>query len=71
MSRDIGLTHGAGKGDAPRYTHNERWEQNFQDIDWGRFEPAGFERRGRRLVKTYPRGDKILISAPAESEEKI
>jgi len=35
-TRDFGLMGtGAGKGDAPRYTHNENWIRNFEAIDWG------------------------------------
>jgi len=36
-TRDLGLKGGgAGKGDSPRYTHNENWITNYEAIDWGR-----------------------------------
>ena len=34
-SRDLGLKGGgAGKGDAPRYKHDDNWVKNFDAIDW-------------------------------------
>ena len=35
-TRDLGIKGGgAGKGDAPRYTHNETWIANYDAINWG------------------------------------
>ncbi len=35
--RDLGLKGGSpGKGDAPRYTHNENWIRNYEAINWNR-----------------------------------
>lgn len=59
-TRDIGLNYGAGKGDAPRYTANETWKQNFDAINWG--DPGkraeGFRKVGNRQVKRYGGFDK-------------
>lgn len=52
-SRNIGLNHGQnGKGDADRTTNTPAYRKNIAGINWGD-EPVCFERRGRRLVKTY------------------
>jgi len=35
-TRDLGLRGGgAGKGDSPRYSNNENWRKNYDEIDWG------------------------------------
>lgn len=52
-SRDLGLDHGAGKGDAPR-NMSAKFYANFADIDWKRgYFLATFSRIGRKLVKRY------------------
>lgn len=36
-TRDLGIRGGgAGKGDVPRYKHNENWIRNYEAIDWNR-----------------------------------
>jgi hypothetical protein len=54
-SRDIGLNHGAGKGDKPRSKYDQRWVENFSEINWG--DPAkraeGFQKKGNRQIKKY------------------
>jgi hypothetical protein len=52
-SRNIGLDHGQnGKGDADRTTNNAAFRDGYWNINWGN-EPVCFERRGRKLVKTW------------------
>ena len=35
-TRDLGLHGGNGKGDADRTTDNKKFQDNFDEIDWGR-----------------------------------
>lgn len=37
-SRDL-LSHGAGKGDKPRYKHNQNWLDNYARINWDIIDP--------------------------------
>ena len=60
-SRNIGLDHGAGKGDADR-SDRKKFASNFPTGLTGNVD--GFEKRGGRLVKVYgPRahGAKLRI----------
>jgi hypothetical protein len=50
-SRDLGLDHGAGKGDAPR-NMSAKFYANFGEIQWDLTRPD-MEQRGRKLVKRY------------------
>jgi hypothetical protein len=59
-SRNIGLNHGQnGKGDADRTTNTPEYRKNISAVNWGD-EPVCFERRGRKLVKTWGSTMKIL-----------
>lgn len=51
-SRNIGLDHGAGKGDKNRSNH-AKFVKNYPDTMSRKVSRKGFERRGRRLVKVY------------------
>jgi hypothetical protein len=63
-SRNIGFSHGQnGKGDADRTTNDLAYRANIRLINWGD-EPVYFERRGRKLVKTYG------VAAPVQEGEK-
>lgn len=35
QSRDVGLSHGPGKGSAPRNNSSKAFRSNFDEIDWG------------------------------------
>lgn len=45
---------GAGKGDAPRYKHDQKWVDNFSEIDFHRDQPDGFTQLSvKRMRKKY------------------
>lgn len=50
-SRDIGLTHGAGKGDSPRSCFSSEFHNHFSEIKFTGV--IGFRRQGHKLVKHY------------------
>jgi hypothetical protein len=50
-SRNIGLDHGAGKGDKNRTTDTKAFRSNYGDIYFPR-ERGIFSRRGSKLIKT-------------------
>ncbi len=52
QSRDFGLNHGAGKGDAPRNVGPD-FASNYEEIAWPIDMEAGFTRTGNRLRKVY------------------
>lgn len=55
-TRDIGLNHGAGKGDANRTTNIKVFKSNFDLIDWGAvdtFHDINVLRKGTKLIKKY------------------
>jgi hypothetical protein len=63
-SRNIGFSHGQnGKGDADRTTNTPAYRKNIAAVNWGD-EPVCFERRGRKLVKTYgtPKPGPVLFT---------
>lgn len=67
-TRDLGLSHGAGKGDKDR-SDPAAFQRGFGNIVWGR-EADGFERKGNRLVKRYgpaarPEIESIIALPPA------
>jgi len=61
-SRNTGLDHGAGKGDADR-SDRKKFQKGLARIKLtGQVE--GFERRGNRLVKVYglrARGERVIL----------
>lgn len=52
-SRDIGLNHAAGKGDAPRIGDKVQYERNFAEIQFPGVQ--GFVRKNGIARKVYPR----------------
>jgi hypothetical protein len=56
--RDLGLKGGAGKGDAPRYKHDENWRTNFEEIAFPASDYDGF-------VQVHP-GKKVKRYGVAE-----
>lgn len=58
-TRDLGLggrSSGAGKGDAPRYKHDENWDRNFSEIEFPKnpLEAEGFRRvNPGKITKRY------------------
>lgn len=59
-SRDVGLSHGPGKGSAPRNNHSKIFRENFDAIAWGEWtDPVAFEsdprvrRKGNKIIKRY------------------
>lgn len=65
--RDIGLNTGAGKGDAPRYKHDENYIRNFEAIDFKQANADdGFVRvHEGKLTKRYG-----TLREPAKSTAK-
>lgn len=67
-SRNIGLEHGAGKGDKDR-SNRKTFAERFPDSMTGTVD--GFERRGGRLVKVYGprgRGERVTHNAPQAAD---
>lgn len=52
-SRDIGLNHGAGKGDADRTSNLKLFKANFDEIIWYASGYHRFTRRGNKFIKKY------------------
>lgn len=44
MSRDTGLSHGAGKGDADRTSDMKKFQENFARIPFNPADRTGFEK---------------------------
>lgn len=58
-----GASHGqAGKGDAPRYKHDENYVNNYEAIDWKR----GAEPQSKKFRKVYGTLKKPFTELAAE-----
>lgn len=59
QSRDVGLSHGPGKGSAPRNNSSKAFRDNFDGICWkdcAPFDPLihpNVKLKGNKIIKTY------------------
>lgn len=65
-NRDTGLGSGAGKGDAPRYTLNENYRANYDDINWQR--PDAINKPHTVIVELRS-GEKKTVELPNDAIE--
>ena len=59
QSRDVGLSHGPGKGSAPRNNSSFAFRSNYGEISWKDDAPldptihSDVKRKGGKLIKRY------------------